>query len=161
VCLVAPSCGLTTRAPRVRVPRHVARLVVDYFAYDARSGALARRAARRRLLHLRLASGCLDFSLVGRTGSRRASSHCISRRDYSLSGLHRLYCTYAVHPDAPSRRWTSRQSAALALAMCPFILLCIVTTHHTTQRIYFNYAVRPGASARRAARHAACHAARL
>jgi hypothetical protein len=43
---------------RVRVPRHVTRLVkrlvVDYFAYSVRSGASARRAARhaarRRLL---------------------------------------------------------------------------------------------------------------
>jgi hypothetical protein len=41
-----------------------------------------------------------------RTGSRRASGHCVSRRDYSSSGLHRLYCAYAVHPDAPSRRST-------------------------------------------------------
>jgi hypothetical protein len=28
------------------------RLIVDYFAYAARPGASARRAARRRLLHL-------------------------------------------------------------------------------------------------------------
>jgi hypothetical protein len=38
------------------VPRHVARLiappVVDYFAYAAHPGASARRAARRRLLHV-------------------------------------------------------------------------------------------------------------
>jgi hypothetical protein len=32
------------------VPRHVTRLVVDYFAYAARPGASARRAAHRRLL---------------------------------------------------------------------------------------------------------------
>jgi hypothetical protein len=45
---------------RARVPRHVARLVkrlvVDYFAYSARPGASARRAAHhvacRRLLRL-------------------------------------------------------------------------------------------------------------
>jgi hypothetical protein len=49
-------------------------------------------------------------------------------RDNSSSGLHRLYCAYAVHPDAPSRRSTSRQSVALALAVCPVIPLCIVTT---------------------------------
>jgi hypothetical protein len=36
--------------PRVRVPRHVAPLLIDYFAYAARPGALARRAARHRLL---------------------------------------------------------------------------------------------------------------
>jgi hypothetical protein len=39
------------------------RLVVDYFAYVARPGASARRAARltarRRLIRLRLASWCL------------------------------------------------------------------------------------------------------
>jgi hypothetical protein len=72
--------------PRVRVPRHVARLVtwlvVDYFAYAARPGASARRAARHaarcrllrlaqarhRLLSLRHASGCLGTS---RGSSRR------------------------------------------------------------------------------------------
>jgi hypothetical protein len=72
-----PHAGLSlTNSPplRVRVPRHVAwlvaplvidysasrRLVVDYFAYAARPGASARRAARhtarlaahRRLLHV-------------------------------------------------------------------------------------------------------------
>jgi hypothetical protein len=77
------SCGssrrlssTTSSPPRVRVPRHVARLVaplvvdyfavrklvIDYFAYAARPGAsarhAARQAARRRLLHLRCASGC-------------------------------------------------------------------------------------------------------
>jgi hypothetical protein len=87
------------------------RLVVDYFAYDARPGASARRATRRRPR----AISPLDFLSVGRTGSRRASSHCISRRNYSSSGLHRLYCAYVVHPDAPSRRSTSHRSVALAL----------------------------------------------
>jgi hypothetical protein len=77
------SCGSSRRSlsttsppPRIRVPRHVARLVVDYFAsrrlvvdyfaYAARPGASARRvachAARRRLLHLRRASGCFGTS---------------------------------------------------------------------------------------------------
>jgi hypothetical protein len=63
--------------PRVWVPRHVARLVVnysalrrlvvDYFDYVARPVASARRAAcraaRHRLLRLRRASGCLGTSL--------------------------------------------------------------------------------------------------
>jgi hypothetical protein len=84
------------------------------------------------LLHLCRASGRivspLDFSSVGRTGSHRASGHSFSRRDYSSSGLHRLYCAYAVHPDVPSRRSTSRQSVALALVVCPIIPLCVVTT---------------------------------
>jgi hypothetical protein len=42
----------TSPTPRVRVPRHVARLVVDFIAYAACPGASAHRAARRRLLRL-------------------------------------------------------------------------------------------------------------
>jgi hypothetical protein len=72
----------TPPTPRVRVPRHVARLltrlvaplIVDYFAYAARPGASARSvahlAARRRLLRLRRASGFLSTS----RGSSRGSS---------------------------------------------------------------------------------------
>jgi hypothetical protein len=72
----------------------------------------------------------LNFSSVGRTGSQRASGHCVSRRDYSSSGLHRLYCAYAVHPDAPSRRSTSRRSIALALAVRPVTASRGTTTRH-------------------------------
>jgi hypothetical protein len=61
----------------------------------------------------------LDFPSVARTGSRSASSHYFSVSNYSSSGLHRLYCVYAVHPDAPSRRSTSRRSLTLALAVHP------------------------------------------
>jgi hypothetical protein len=61
------------------MPRHViwpvARLVVDYFAYAARPGASARCAARRRLLHVRCASGCLGtLSGSSSTTSPRAGS---------------------------------------------------------------------------------------
>jgi hypothetical protein len=140
----------------------------------------------------------LDFSSVGRASSRCASGHCVSQRDYSSFGLHWLYCAYAVHPDASSRRSTSRQSVALALVVCPVILLCVVTTclaaamdilrlrrasgcfdtscglsrgsssttsltprvrvpRHVARLVvdYFDYAARPGASARCTARHAA------
>jgi hypothetical protein len=52
----AGSSSTTSPMPRVRVPRHVARLVtrlvVDYFASTARLDASVRRAARRRLLRL-------------------------------------------------------------------------------------------------------------
>jgi hypothetical protein len=41
----ACSSSTTSPTPRVRVPRHVAWLVVDYFAYAMRPGASARRAA--------------------------------------------------------------------------------------------------------------------
>jgi hypothetical protein len=65
------------------------------------------------------------------------------RRDYSPSGLHRLYCAYAVHQDTPSCRSTSRRSVALALAV------------RLVMRDSFDYAACPGASARRVARHMA------
>jgi hypothetical protein len=67
------SSSTTSTTPRIRGPRHVAWLVVDYFVY-ARLGASARRAARRRLLHLRRASGCLRTS----RGLSRASSSTTS-----------------------------------------------------------------------------------
>jgi hypothetical protein len=157
-----------------------------------------------RLLVSRLHGLYLTHCLAARLLVGRASGHCVSRRDYSSSGLHRLYCAYAVHPDAPSRRSTSRQSVALALAVCPVIPLCVVTTRlasatdilrlsrasrclgmsrgsssttsptlrvrvprHVARLVvdyfasrslvidYFDYAARPGASARRTARPAA------
>jgi hypothetical protein len=60
-----PRAGLsstTLPTPCDWVPRDVARLVVDYFAYVACSGASARRAARCRLFRLRHASSCLGLS---------------------------------------------------------------------------------------------------
>jgi hypothetical protein len=71
----AGSSSTTSPTPRVRVPRHVARLVtrlvIEYFDYVARPAASARHAprlaARRRLLRLRRVSGCL--------GTSRGSSH--------------------------------------------------------------------------------------
>jgi hypothetical protein len=90
------SSSTTSSSPRVRVPRHVARLVtrlvallvvdysasprlvIDYFVFTVRLGAsarrvarhTARRVARHRLLRLRRASGCLGTS----RGSSRSSS---------------------------------------------------------------------------------------
>jgi hypothetical protein len=195
------SCGsssTTSPTMHVRVPRHVARLVVDHapsrHSISCRSIALAlavrpviasRGATTRRpdctgstapmpcirtrhlaaqflvgrshllsscvwslclaarllvvqitpaLLRLCRASGrtvsLSDFSSVGRTGSRHASGHCVSQRDYSSSGLHRLYCAYAVHPDAPSRPSTSRRSVVLALAVRPVTVSRGATTRH-------------------------------
>jgi hypothetical protein len=120
----SPGCsGSTSLTPRVRVPRHLARLVawlvtrlvVDYFTYVVRPVASAHRAARRRP-H---AVSPLNFSSVGCTGSRRVPGQSTSRLDYSWSGLHRLYCAYVVHPDAPSRHSTSPRSVALALVVRP------------------------------------------
>jgi hypothetical protein len=76
--------SITSPPPRVPAPRHVVRLVVDYsasrrlvvdyFASAARPGASAHRAARRRLLRLRRASGCLSTSRGSSRGSSRRSS---------------------------------------------------------------------------------------
>jgi hypothetical protein len=91
VCCDYPSrgrSGYTSPTPRVRVPRHIARLfsrlVVDYFTYVVHPGASARRGARRRLLRLaqahrrllrlRRASGCLGMA----RGSSRGSSSTTS-----------------------------------------------------------------------------------
>jgi hypothetical protein len=118
----------SSHTPRVRVPRHIVRLVVDYFAsrrlvvdyfaYAARPGASARRAARRRLHRLCCASGCL--------GTSRGSSSTTS-------------------PRAGSSSTTSPMS-------------CVRVPRHVTRLVvdYFACAARPGASTCRAARLAAC-----
>jgi hypothetical protein len=68
------SSSTTSTTPRVQVPRHVARLVVDYFDYAARPGASAHRAARRRLLRQHRASGCLGTSRGSSSGSSSTTS---------------------------------------------------------------------------------------
>jgi hypothetical protein len=66
----AGSSSTTSPAPRVRVPRHIARLVsplaVNYFAYAARPGASARCAARHTALRrlLRAPRLCLAATLA-------------------------------------------------------------------------------------------------
>jgi hypothetical protein len=90
----------------VRVPGHVARLVVDYFAYAARPCVSARRVARRRLLRLRRASECLGMS----RGSSRGSSSTISRTLRVRVPRHvarlvmRLIVAYSVCRDFVSRQ---------------------------------------------------------
>jgi hypothetical protein len=131
------SCGLsstTSPPPCVRVPRQVARLVVDYFDYAARPVAsaqhAARRAAHRRLLRLRHASGCLGTS---RGSSRNSSSTTLNTPCVRLLP----HVARLVEP--------------------------LVVDYSGSRRLvvdYFASAVRPGASARRAARHAARRAAR-
>jgi hypothetical protein len=181
------SSSITTPTPRVRVPRHVARLVtrlvVDYFAYVARPGAsahrAARHAARRRLLRLRCASGCL--------GSSRGSSSTTSPTPRVRVPRHvawlvtRLvvdYFAYAARPGASACRAARRRLLRLCRASG-----CLDTsrgssrdsscrsssTTSPTPRVrvprhiawlisplvvdYFAFAARSGASAHRAARH--------
>jgi hypothetical protein len=126
-----PDCtGSTSLMSCIRTCRPAARLLVDRSHWLSPCVQSLRLAAHLLVVRiapalLRLcrafgrAFSALDFLSVGRTGSHRASGHCVSWRDYSSSGLHRLYCAYAVHPDASSRRSTSRRSVALALAMRP------------------------------------------
>jgi hypothetical protein len=113
------------------VAQHVVHLVVDYFAYTARPGASSRRAARlaarRRILHLRRASGCLGSS----RGSSRLSSSTTS---------------YTTHPDALARRAVRRRLLRLARLIARHVARLVVD--------YFAYAAHPSVSAWRAARHA-------
>jgi hypothetical protein len=155
----AGSSPTTSSTPRIRVPRHVARLVVDYFNYTARPGVAARCAARRRLLRLRRASGCLGTSC----GSSRGSP----------VPLVVDYFTYAARPGASARRAT-RYAACRQLLRLRHASVCLSTSRGSScgsprrsssttsptpcvrmPRLvvdYFAYAARPGASARRAAR---------
>jgi uncharacterized protein (DUF2267 family) len=77
---------------RVRVPRHVARLVVDYFAYAARLGASARRAAHR------LSSTTLP------TLRDRVPRHVARRVAWLVAPLVVDYFAYAARPGASARR---------------------------------------------------------
>jgi hypothetical protein len=103
------SCGptdstSTTRATATTRPGHTSSTSTTLCAATTHRHDIVFR------LYINNADLPLDFSSVGCTGSRRASGHCVSRRDYSSFELHRLYCAYVVHPDASSRRSTTRRS---------------------------------------------------
>jgi hypothetical protein len=144
------SSSTTSLTPRVRVPRHVgrlvARLLVDYSTYTARPGASARRAARRRLLRLRRASGCL--------GTSRGSSSTTSptSRVRVLRHVARLIVNYFAYIARPG---------ALACRAARLVYYFAYTARpgasHVARLVvdYFSYTARPGASARHAARRAA------
>jgi hypothetical protein len=136
-----PGCTSSTASmPSIWTRRLDARLLVSrshWLASCVRSLRLVARLLVVRiapaLLSLCRASGCavspLDFSSVGRTGSRRVSGHSVSLFHYSSSGLYWLYCAYVVHPDVPSRRSTSRRPVALALTVRPVAASRGTTTH--------------------------------
>jgi hypothetical protein len=123
------SSSTTSPTPRIRVPRHVARLVmwlvaplvVDYFAYTVRPGASARRAARhaahRRLLNLRRASGCFSTSRGSSRGSsRRSSSTTLPtpriRVPWHVARLVVDYFSYVACPVASARRAARRAGSS-------------------------------------------------
>jgi hypothetical protein len=129
----AGSSSTISPTPRVRVPRHVARhvacLVIDYITYTACPGASARRTARRRLLHL--------AQVRRRLFRLRRASGCLGTSRGSLS-------TSSPTPHV----WVPRHIAQhVARLVAPLVV------------DYFAYAARPGASARRARRHATRRAA--
>jgi hypothetical protein len=125
------------------VPRHVTRLVAQ---------------ARRRLLHLRRASGCLDTS---RGLSRSSSSTTLTtprvRVPRHVTRLVVLlvvdYFAYAVRMGASARRAARRVGSSSTTSPTPRVRV----PRHVTRLVvdYFTSAARLGASARRAARHAA------
>jgi hypothetical protein len=161
--------------PHVRVPQHVtwhvARLVVDYFTYTTRPSASARRAARRRLLRLRHAYGCLGTS---RGSSLNSSPTPRVRVPQNVARLVVNYFAHATRPGDSERRATRRR---LLCPRCAFG--CLGTsrgsslTSSPTPRIrvpqhvvwqitrlfvdYFAYAARLSASAHRAARRRLLH----
>jgi hypothetical protein len=111
-CLGTSRGSSSTTSPtlRVRVPRHVARLVAplivnfDYTTRLSASGRHAtRRAARRRLLLLHCASGCLGMS---RNSSRRSLSTSTTphvRVPRHVTWLVVDYFAYAVRLGASAR----------------------------------------------------------
>jgi hypothetical protein len=180
------SSSTTSRTPRVWVPRHVARLVVDYFVYAACLGTsarhTARHAARRRLLRLHRASGCLGTSRSSSRSSSRVPSSTASRMPRVRVPRHvawpdaRLvvdYFVYAAYPGASARHaahyrllrvrcasWclgtshgTSRGSS-LTTSHTPHVRVSRHVARHVARLVvdYFTYAACPGASACREAR---------
>jgi hypothetical protein len=93
-----------------------------------------------------------DYSSPSRSGSTSTMSCVVTTR----TRLHRLYCAYAVHSDAPSRHSTSCQSVALALTVCPVIPLCVVTTLSRGRNRYTSSTPHV-----RVSRHLARHIAQL
>jgi hypothetical protein len=165
-CL-ATSRGLSSTispTPRVPVPRHVARLVVDYFDYTGRLGAstrhAARRAARRRLLRLRRASGCLGTS---HGTSRGSSSTTLTTRVSGCFGTSRArrrllrlrHASGCLGTSRGSSRGSSRRSSSTSTT--PHVRVPRHVARLVTRLVaplivdFFAYTVRPSASARRAA----------
>jgi hypothetical protein len=141
--------------------QHSRRLVVDYFASAAGPGVSAHRAARcvdrcaarrrllrlaqarRRLLCLRRASGCLGTS----RGSLRGSLRHLSSTTTPCAGS-------SSTTSPPPRVWVPRHVARLVTRL----VAPLVVDYSTSRRLvvdYFVSAVCLGASARRAARRAA------
>jgi predicted DNA-binding transcriptional regulator AlpA len=138
------SSSTTSSTPCVRLLRHVARLVVDYFDYAARLGAsahrAARHAARRRLLHLRHASGCLGTSRGSSRGSLSTTSttpriqvprHVARHVTRLVAPLVVDYFIYAVRLVASARR-AARRAARRRLLRLAQARRRLLRLHHAS-----------------------------
>jgi hypothetical protein len=149
------SSSTTSPTACIRVPPHVAwlvsLLVVNYFAYAARPGAsacrAARHAARRRLLRLHLASGCLGSSSTTSPTTRvRVPRHIawlVTRLVVDYSASRRLVVDYFAY------------TVRLVLDL---LASWLVVDYSTSRRLvvhFLAYTTRPGSSARHAARRVA------
>jgi hypothetical protein len=139
--------NLLVDSPRfIEASRH-APVKVNQFSYAARPVASARRAARRRLLRLRRASRCFGTSRDTSRGSSRRSSSTTPPRAGSSSTT-----------SPPPRVLVPRHVARLVTR----VVAWLVVDYSASRRLVadnFASAARPGASARRAACHAARRAA--
>jgi hypothetical protein len=160
------------------VPRHVARLVtrlvaplvvdysasrrqfLDYFVFTARPGASARRAARRRRRLLRLAQVHRRLLRLHRAFG------CLGTSRGSLSSSTTLPRAGSSSTTSSSPRvWVPRHVTRLIVVVdySASRRLVVVVNYSASRRLvidYFASAARPGASTRRAARHAAHRTAR-
>jgi hypothetical protein len=157
------SSSTTSPPPRVRVPRHVARLVTQLVV---------------DLLRLRRASRCLGSSR--RSSSTTSPASRVRMPRHVAQHVARLvvdYYTYAARPGASARHAARRRLLRLRRASgCPgtsrgsssttLSTLSVRVPRHVAWLVtrlvieYFDYAARPGASARCAARHTARRAVR-
>jgi hypothetical protein len=169
----AGSSSTTSPPLRVRVPRHVARLitplvvdysasrrlVVDYFASAARPGASARRAARHATHHVTRHAACHAAHRAARRRLlhlaqarrqllrlRRASGYLGTSRGSSRGSSRRSSST------TPPRAGSSSTTSPTPRVQVPRHVARLVTRIVVD---YFAYAARPSASARRSARHMA------
>jgi hypothetical protein len=159
---------LITRSHMLRQPRRAPRVLVSrpqrlYLNCVARLGASARRVARRRLLHVHRASGCLDMSC----GSLRGSSSTTSTTPRVRVPRHvkrlvtRLVALLVVDFFAYAVRLGTSRGSSSTTSPTPHVWVPRHVARLVTRLVvdYLAYATRPSASAYRAARHAARRAA--
>jgi hypothetical protein len=151
----AGSSSTTSPTPRVRVPRHVARLVawlvtplvVYYFASAARTGASTHRAARR--------AG--SSSTTSPTPHVRVPRHVVRLVAWLVTPLIVDYFASAARPGASARRAgsSSTSSPTTRVRLLWHVARLVVWLVTPLVVDYFASGACPGASTHRAARHAA------